>query len=134
MFSRSHAPIDGVVLVEERHPDDPDCELLTWVTAFEQVPADAACTVVDSLEAWADRYAEQAAFAHAVPGHGASVKLVLAGTNAAGDVEGVARLRGRDRAGHALVRPQEVGIELVAARGRAAGPATAAKRSLECGC
>jgi RecA/RadA recombinase len=100
LFSRSHARIDRVVLVEERDPDDPDYEPLTWATAFGQVPADAACIVIDSLETWANTYAEQAAFARAVSGHGASVKLVLAGTNAAGDVESVARLR---RVGDAVV-------------------------------
>jgi energy-coupling factor transporter ATP-binding protein EcfA2 len=100
LFARSHAPIDRVVLVEERDLDDPEYAPLSWATAFEQVPADAACIVIDSLETWANTYAEQAAFARAVSGHAATVKLVLAGTNAAGDVEGVARLR---RVGDAVV-------------------------------
>jgi energy-coupling factor transporter ATP-binding protein EcfA2 len=100
LFSRTASPIDRVVLVEERDPNDPDYEPLTWATACEQVPADAACLVIDSLETWANTYAEQVAFARAVYRHRASVKLVLAGTNAAGEVEGLARLR---RVGDALV-------------------------------
>lgn len=100
LFSRSQAPIDRVVLLEERDPDEPGYEPLTWATALAQVPGDAACVVIDSLETWASTYAEQAAFARAVSGHDALVKLVLAGTNAAGDVEGVARLR---RVGDAVV-------------------------------
>jgi hypothetical protein len=38
--------------------------------------------------------------ARAIAGHDATVKLILAGTNAAGEVEGVARLR---RVGDAVV-------------------------------
>ena len=100
LFSRTASPIDRVVLVEECDPKDPDYEPLTWATALKQVPADAACLVVDSLETWANTYAEQFDFARAVYIHRASVKIVLAGTNAAGDVEGLARLH---RVGEALV-------------------------------
>ena len=100
LFSRTASPIDRVVLVEECDPKDPDYEPLTWATALKQVPAEAACLVVDSLETWANTYAEQFDFARAVYIHRASVKLVLAGTNAAGDVEGLARLH---RVGEALV-------------------------------
>ena len=90
LFSRSHAPIDRVVLVEERDPADPDYEPLTGATACKQIPADATCIVIDSLETWANTYAQQAAFARAVSAHRASVKLILAGCGA----DGVARLRG----------------------------------------
>jgi hypothetical protein len=100
LFSRSHAPIGRVVLVEERDPGDPEDEPRTWATAFEQVTANATCTVIDSPETWANTYAEQASFARAGSGHGASVKLILADTHAAGEVEGVARLR---RVGDAVV-------------------------------
>ena len=49
--------------------------------------------MIDSLETWASIYAEQATLMLAVSGLDAAFKLVLAGTNAAGDVERVARLR-----------------------------------------
>ena len=100
LFSRVYAPMDRVVLVEERDPSDLDYEPLTWGSALAQVPGDAACVVIDSLETWASTYGEQAALARAVAAHDATVKLVLAGTNATGDVEGIARLR---RVGDAVV-------------------------------
>lgn len=100
LFSRVYAPMDRIVLVEERDPSEPDYEPLTWVNALEQVPSDAACVVIDSLETWASTYTEQAALARAAAAHNATVKLVLAGTNAAGDVEGIARLR---RVGDAVI-------------------------------
>ena len=100
LFSRVYAPMDRVVLVEERDPSEVDFEPLTWVNALGQVPGDAACIVIDSLETWASTYTEQAALARAVSAHDATVKLVLAGTNAAGDVEGIARLR---RVGDAVI-------------------------------
>jgi energy-coupling factor transporter ATP-binding protein EcfA2 len=100
LFSRVYAPMDRVVLVEERDPSELDYEPLTWTNALEQVPKEAACVVIDSLETWASTYTEQAALARAVSAHDATVKLVLAGTNAAGDVEGIARLR---RVGDAVI-------------------------------
>ena len=100
LFSRVDAPMDNIVLVEERDPSELDYEPLTWSNALEQVPDDAACIVIDSLETWACTYSEQAALTRAVAAHGATVKLVLAGTNAAGDVEGIARLR---RVGDAVI-------------------------------
>jgi predicted ATP-dependent serine protease len=100
LFSRVDAPMDSIVLVEERDPSELDYEPLTWGNALEQVPDDAACIVIDSLETWASTYSEQAALTRAVAAHDATVKLVLAGTNAAGDVEGIARLR---RVGDAVI-------------------------------
>jgi predicted ATP-dependent serine protease len=100
LFTRVDASMDDVVLVEERDPREPGYEPLTWAGALAQVPRDAACVVIDSLETWASTYAEQAALARAVAGHNATVKLILAGTNAAGEIEGVARLR---RVGDAVV-------------------------------
>lgn len=100
LFSRVDASMDRIVLVEERDPSEEGYELLDWRSALAQVPGDAACEVWDSLETWAGSYAEQAELARAVAVHGAAVKLILCGTNAAGDVEGLARLR---RAGDAVV-------------------------------
>ncbi len=100
LFTRVDASMDGVVLVEERDPREPGYAPLTWTSALAQVPRDAACIVLDSLETWASTYAEQASLARAVAAHQATVKLILAGTNAAGEIEGVARLR---RVGDAVV-------------------------------
>lgn len=100
LFSRVYASMDGIVLVEERDPSELNYEPLNWMNALDQVPSDAACVVIDSLETWASTYGEQAALARAVAAHPATVKLVLAGTNAAGDVEGIARLR---RVGDAVI-------------------------------
>ena len=92
------------VLARERARAD---ERLRLVTEFTSAPVrgrrlsaplahmrlEAACVVWDSLETWASSYTEQAHLARAVSAHGAAVKLILCGTNAAGDVEGLARLR-----------------------------------------
>ncbi len=100
LFTRVNASMDRVVLVEERDPREEGYEPLDWRSALAHVPGEAACAVWDSLETWAGSYAEQADLARAVSAHGAAVKLILCGTNAAGDVEGLARLR---RAGDAVV-------------------------------
>jgi predicted ATP-dependent serine protease len=99
-FDRVHAATDRVVLVEEGDPRGRGFEPLTWENALAQVPANAACVVVDSLETWAGSYAEQAALARVVAAHPAAVKLVLCGTNSGGQVEGRAQLR---RVGDAIV-------------------------------
>jgi hypothetical protein len=100
LFTRVHASMDRVVLVEERDPGEEGYESLDWRGALAHVPGEAACVVWDSLETWAGSYGEQADLARAVSAHGAAVKLILCGTNAAGDVEGLARLR---RAGDAVL-------------------------------
>ena len=93
LFTRVNASMDRVVLVEERDPGEDDHEPLDWRGALTHVPGEAACVVRDSLETWAGSYGEQAELARAVSAHGAAVKLILCGTNAAGDVEGLARPR-----------------------------------------
>jgi predicted ATP-dependent serine protease len=98
LFDRIGANDHRVVLVEESQADSG--EPLSWQAALASVPSNAACLVVDSLETWATSYAEQATLARAAAVHPATVKLVLCGTNAAGDLEGLARLR---RAGDAVV-------------------------------
>jgi len=100
LFTRVNASMDRVVLVEERDPGEEGYEPLDWRAALAHVPGEAACVVWDSLETWAGSYGEQADLARAVSAHGAVVKLILCGTNAAGDVEGLARLR---RAGDAVL-------------------------------
>ena len=82
-----------------RYPDDM-ARRVDWRSALAHLPGEAACAVWDSLETWAGSYIEQAELARAVSAHGAAVKLIPCGTNAAGDVEGLARLR---RAGDAVV-------------------------------
>jgi hypothetical protein len=79
---------------------------LTWATALNQVPPSAACIVLDSLETWTSTYVEQRAAARAVAAHAAMVKIILCGTNAAGEVEGLAQLR---RVGDAIVVLQPEG-------------------------
>jgi hypothetical protein len=102
LFTRVNASMDRVVLVEERDPGEEGYEPFDWrsALALAHVPREAACVVWDSLETWAGSYGEQADLVRAVSVHGAAVKLVLCCTNAAGDVEGLARLR---RAGDAVV-------------------------------
>ncbi|MEP7124285.1 MAG: hypothetical protein ABJE95_25380 [Byssovorax sp.] len=100
LFTRVNASMDRIVLVEERDPREEGYEPLDWRSALAHVPGEAACVVWDSLETWAGSYGEQADLARAVSAHGAAVKLILCGTNAAGDVEGLARLR---RAGDAVL-------------------------------
>jgi predicted ATP-dependent serine protease len=92
VFTRTGSPTDRVTLVRERDRDDPAWEELTWQTALASVPEDAACLVVDSLEAWAEHYAEQSLIARTVLSHGARVKVLIAGANKEGKVEGLARL------------------------------------------
>jgi hypothetical protein len=99
-FERVHADMDRVVLVEEAEPLEQGFEPLTWEGALAHVPATAACIVLDSLETWAESYAEQPSVARAVAGHAATVKVVLCGTNSEGEVEGRAQLR---RVGDAIV-------------------------------
>jgi predicted ATP-dependent serine protease len=50
LFSRVHARMDRIVLVDERDPREKGYEPLTWTSALAHVPADAACVVIDSLE------------------------------------------------------------------------------------
>jgi hypothetical protein len=83
-----------------RDPREDGYEPLDWRSALAHVPGEAACVVWDSLETWANSYGDQADLAREVSAHGAAVKLILCGTNAAGDVEGLARFR---RAGDAVV-------------------------------
>jgi predicted ATP-dependent serine protease len=100
LFDRVDAEMDRIVLVEERDPRDPAYQPLTWERALSDVPDRAACIVIDSVETWAATYAEQRALARAAAAHAAAVKLVLCGTNAAGQLEGLAQLR---RVGDAVV-------------------------------
>jgi energy-coupling factor transporter ATP-binding protein EcfA2 len=106
LFRRTDSPTDRITLIREKDPEDPRWEELTWQKALACVPADAACLVVDSLEAWADTYPEQSAIARAVLSHGARVKILIAGANQEGKVEGLAKLQ---RASDAvvLVTPNE---------------------------
>lgn len=55
------------------------------------MPSEAACAVWDSLETWSGSCTEQVELARATSSHGATVKLIPCGMNAAGDVEGLAR-------------------------------------------
>jgi len=106
LFNRTGSSRERVTLIRERDRQDPDWQELTWEKALAAVPANAACLVLDSLEAWGETYAAQSAIARAVLSHGARVKVLIAGANKEGHVEGLAKL---ERACDAvvLVTPEE---------------------------
>jgi energy-coupling factor transporter ATP-binding protein EcfA2 len=104
LFERVGATGENVVLVEDADANDIESGVMGWREALATIPREAACIVLDSLETWAESYADQSNLARALAAHPAMVKLVLCGTNASGEVEGLARLR---RAGDAVVLLRE---------------------------
>jgi predicted ATP-dependent serine protease len=58
LFARSGSPMNRIGLIS-RHSEDRSMRPLTWREAFARVPRDAVVAVVDSLQRWAPRAADQ---------------------------------------------------------------------------
>jgi hypothetical protein len=99
LFTRDDARMDRVVLVEERLAR----RRLRAARLAQRARARAQRGRIRGVGFARDvvgSYTEQAELARIVFSHGAAVKFILCGTNAAGNVENLARLR---RTGNAVV-------------------------------
>jgi energy-coupling factor transporter ATP-binding protein EcfA2 len=108
-FDLTGSPIERLRLVQEREPTDPLWQPLPWRVALAMVPKEAAFLVVDSLETWAESLADRLELARALRAHRARVKILIAPTNANGEIAGDRALQ---RAGDASVTITPTTIEI----------------------